>query len=239
MFKKPSISILTGAIASIIAYLIITIATALPFTATIAICLGALSLYLSIVLLNYHKAATHSDLNRLNSFDLAGLSNVFIVKKPMLTQYLNEVENSFYFWGISAKRTTSTPELQQKLIEIGRKNGDIRFLLFNPKGPELKCKAEDEGDDWRSWEKEISATIQRLKSIAKNNGIDIKIRVFDEFPVWRMTILDCKRIYLQYFLSGKQGPQSPLFVIDGKLDSLFWPFFLEFKKVWENRSMEV
>lgn len=184
------------------------------------------------------KKTSNFNLDKYVAINEIGLKDVYTTNKPTLLDYLNETDNSFYFFGISAKRTTSTPELQQKLIELGRKDGDIRFLLFNPNGPNLKRKAQDEGDNWQSWEKEISATIERLKSIAKSNNIKIQIRLYDQFPVWRQVIIDRKKIYLNYFLSGKQGPQSPLLEITSREDSLFWPYYLEFREIWDNHSVE-
>ena len=166
-----------------------------------------------------------------------GITHIAVDKKPVLVDFINQCDSSFYFFGISAKRTSSTPELHKKLSEIGRRQGDIRFLLFNPESPELKRKAQDENENWESWKNDIYGTIKRLKSLATRDEIKIQVRLYDQFPIWRMYILDNKRIYLHYFLSEKQGPQSPLLILESNEEALFWPFYLEFIELWD-RSKE-
>ena len=168
-----------------------------------------------------------------------GINRIYTKKKPTLEDYVSSISTSFYFWGISAKRTMSNPNLQKKLIEIGHKKGEIKFLLLNPKSTTVARKAEDENDDANSWCNEIQATIQRLKTIEKKYNINIEIRVYDDFPIWRLCVIDRKKIYLNYFLSNQQGPESPLLEMAPVSNGIFWGFMNEFNETWNNKSVSV
>jgi len=180
--------------------------------------------------------------NSLNNKSIGtdlGLDHVYTNNKPSLDDYVTDISTSFYFWGISAKRTTSNPKLQKKMIEIGHKKGEIKFLLLNPKSEVIGRKAEDENDDAASWRSEISATIQRLKSFSKKHNINIEVRIYNDFPIWRMNIINGKRIYLNYFLSNQQGPESPLLEITPVTNGVFWGYLNEFRETWEHKSEKI
>lgn len=231
--KEISFMILTGAIGSVIATLAINLFTSIEIEKSFLISLSLLSIYLIFIVIKLKKKTVPTLLQHV------GIAEILIENKPQLRDVISTSEHSIYFWGISAKRTTSTPELKKKLIEIGRKGGDIRFLLFNPESPHFKRKAEDEGDNYISWDQEINATIQRLKAIAKKHKINIKIKLYDHFPVWRAIITDKKIIYLNYFQTGKQGPQSPSIQLYDKTDSIFNPLYTNFMETWDHFSINV
>ncbi len=166
-----------------------------------------------------------------------GINNIYTTKKNSFSKIVENANNSFFFLGISAKRTNSSPIIQKKIIEIGRKNGEIRFLLLDPDSENVKKRADDEKDDYNSWKNEINATITRLKSLEKKHNITIQIRVFDEYPVWRMNIIDSNKIYLNYFLLNKQGAQSPQIELIENDNSIFWPLFNTYNELWKKSKV--
>jgi hypothetical protein len=199
--------------------------------------ISTISIGVLILLCSYFAYRMYK-LSRSISERFSGILKEYLSNnKPTLEKQIALCKNSFYFLGISAKRTVSAPELQEKLIEIGKKGGEIRFLLMNPKSPTLKRKADDEGDDWNAWKKDIEAQINRLKAIGKNNNIKISVKLYDEFPIWRMVIIDTSKMYLHYFLSEQQGPQSPLLEIEEKKNGIFHSFYREYLELW-NRSID-
>ena len=108
--------------------------------------------------------------------------------------------------------------------------------MLNPESSTVERKAEDENDNAVSWSNEIQATIQRLKSFGENHNIKIEIRVYNDFPIWRFCVIDKKKIYLNYFLSNQQGPESPLLEITPVQNGIFWGFMNEFNETWNNKS---
>ena len=156
--------------------------------------------------------------------------------KPSLLDQIDDCNNSFLFLGISSKRTMSTPELQTKLIEIGRKKGEIKILLLNPQSPQLLLRASDEDEVPAAWTFEIQATIDRLKGLATREDIAINIRLYNRYPVWRMTVIDRTKSYIHFFLKGQQGPQSELLELTDDND-LFQAFLLEFDQIWDESDV--
>jgi len=148
-------------------------------------------------------------------------------------------DNSLYFLGISAKRTISSPGFRSLLERVPRESIRLRFLLLDPDSPNLDRKAKDEGDSPEAWRRDISATLSRLRELQEKHSKLIEVRVYSEFPVWRLTIIDEKRAIVHFFPSQKQGPESPqLDLLKGE-GSYFEPLFKEFCEIWEHRSRGV
>ena len=158
---------------------------------------------------------------------------------PSLDDYITSITSSFYFWGISANRTVNNINLREKLVKIGHKNGEIKFLLLDPNSSTLERKAKDENVDPDNLRKDIQATIQRLKSYVEKYNIKIEIRFYTDFPIWRLCVIDNKKIYLNYFLSNQQGPESPLIEIRPVSNGIFGGFIKEFNETWGYRSKPV
>lgn len=140
---------------------------------------------------------------------------------------------SFEFWGISGKRTVSNPRVQQAMIRIARNGGAVRFLLLSPVSPNMRLRAADERESADAWINDIRATHSRLQQLAEREQIKIDVRFFDQYPVWRMYILDRRSIYLNWFLPGKQGPESPELLLESVTDGLSSPLLREFDESWK------
>ncbi len=142
-------------------------------------------------------------------------------------------DRSFEFWGISGKRTVSNPRVQEAIIRIARNGGDVRFLLLSPASPNMQVRAEHERESADAWINDIKATHSRLKQLAGREQITIQVEFFDRYPIWRMYILDRRSIYLNWFLPGKQGPESPEVLLESVADGISWPLLREFDECWK------
>ena len=153
--------------------------------------------------------------------------------------FMQNIENDFIMWGISAKRTISNPAMKQWLESLPKSHQKAKFLLLDPESPHLARKAEDEGDNPDAWKREISANISRIGELCSKYPSLIELRVYSEFPIWRVVFIDEKIAIMNYFPSGKQGPESPQFILKKGEDSLFDPIYKEFLEVWNYRSKRV
>jgi hypothetical protein len=167
-----------------------------------------------------------------------GLVNVNIGSNTPIESICEGANHSFYFWGISGKRTASNPRCREAMIRIGRNGGEIRFLLLSPKSSKLVQRAGDEQEGSEAWINDITATRTRLQQLAERETINIQVRYFDRYPVWRMNIIDRRTIYLNWFLPGKQGPESPELKLSVVDDGICWPFLREFDDCWEEAADE-
>jgi len=173
-------------------------------------------------------------------FRKIGIDEILFEKSiPHIKDYEIDTNGDFAFWGISAKRFVNENSILNKFIEIGNKEKTIRFLLLNPDCPNLERKAIDEGEDPKIWREEIKMTISRLKDFAKKNNIEIKIRLFDTFPVWRIVMMNNSLMYVTYFIKNRQGILSPLLKLsDDCYDNLYRAFKIQFEDVWKYQSKE-
>lgn len=228
--KRTVNQIIIGAVGSLLAAVAIGVSQklfTLTFWQMVSAYLGLLCATLLVSFICFYNAVRslrNSNKNKLCLFE---------VSKPELAETITKCENSFKFLGISSKRTISNPIIQKKLISIGHQKGEIKILLLNPDGQFLSIRASDEGESPKAWISDIKATIERLKGLAQREHINIEIRLYDRYPVWRVTIIDNKNMHINFFLKGQQGPESQLLELNNKENDLFEAFQLEFEQLWE------
>lgn len=171
----------------------------------------------------------------------AGIRAVAIDRTSKLSveDILPSTKHTLCFWGISGKRTTSSQPFRQWVEDLPKTQIRARFLLFDPTSSDLVRKAEDEGDNPDSWKQEIAAVLSRLSATARRFPQLIEVRVYSEFPIWRVIFVDDQMAIVNYFPSGKQGPDSTQLVLERGRDSLYEALHKEFAEVWEHRSTRV
>jgi len=121
-----------------------------------------------------------------------------------------------------------------KLAKLNNKNR-IRFLLMNPDSQALERRAKIKQNDLPSRKADILSSIGRLKNLTKNYGIDIEIKLFDQFPNWRLIIIGGSKVYLTFYSIEKEGYNSPMIELNKDInsnDTLFYPINSEFEEVW-------
>ena len=122
-FQKQVLNIAIGVFSGIVATVILNFLG--YFSNAINIIIGLIILCIILIFLLWNN--WKSNLLTINIERELGINHIYIQKKPTLDDYIPSISSSFYFWGISAKRTVSNPNLQKKLIEIGHKKGEIKF----------------------------------------------------------------------------------------------------------------
>jgi hypothetical protein len=114
----------------------------------------------------------------------------------------------------------------------------LRLLLFDWNSP---CFAEKMQDERRRTDIEIGMAKERAKDVAKQfltlaekTGIDLQVRLYQEYPVWRIMVLDEKIAYAGYYPNNKRGYEGPMLSFKkGDPRGLFHPINQYFDKLWE------
>lgn len=215
-----------GVTASIIASAIFAGLQVLPVTWAIVVALGAATI------------AEAYTIYRLWHVPIAipaqavGITNVTRNKNVPLEEIVDLASHSVYFWGISGKRTISNPAFRETIIRVARSGGDVRFLLASPTSAVLRLRAEEEKESVDAWINDIEGTAERFRQLAEREHVPLHIRFTNEYPVWRMLIMDRKYFYVHWFLPEKQGPQSPELTLEYTADGLARPLMKLFEETW-------
>jgi hypothetical protein len=161
--------------------------------------------------------------------------------KSHTPQICSAVHTAFDFFGICAFRTALDPGFRQ-LLENSRhkENVQFRFLLLDPASPDLPKRATEEREDPVSLRHEVEATLTRLGQYQRTFNVHIEVRLYDRLPIWRMVFIDEKTLYLNQFLTGKKGTDSPQIRIEkGSDDSLYLSFRRTFEYEWEKAKVYI
>ncbi len=120
------------------------------------------------------------------------------------------------------------------------KDTDFRFklLLFDWDSPYFSQKMQDER---RTSQKEIELARNKARSVARNFlelsqyiNINLEIRLYKQYPVWRFMIIDNKIAYIGYYPKDKRGYEGPMFIHNSEESgSLFYPMNQYFDMLWE------
>ncbi|UCE07863.1 MAG: hypothetical protein JSW07_07475, partial [bacterium] len=114
----------------------------------------------------------------------------------------------------------------------------LRILLYDWNAPHFAIKMHDER---RATESEIERARSKAKEIARQfidignqYPFNLEIRLYDEYPVWRMMLVDDETAYIGYYPKDKRGYEGPMFIFKrDEQGSLFYPMNQYFDKVWE------
>jgi len=151
---------------------------------------------------------------------------------PSVTEIAKTVATEFVFWGISAKSILSNDEFREIMIRKAKGNCEFKFLLLDPKSRFVADKALEEGDTAEGWKNEIEANILRLRQLRDEHHLNIEIKVYDQFPVFRLIIANSNLMYFGWYSGGLQGIRSPLLIVQNNQGSLYQPARLTFNDLW-------
>jgi len=169
----------------------------------------------------------------LDPLNAIGISKIHLYEKISAETAVVNATYSIIFWGISAKRTASSPTVRDAISRVAKTGGEVRFLVMNPNSTFLQERAKEEGESFEAWRNDIVSTIKRLKDLATREGIVIKVRTMDEVPVWRVIIINRSSFYINYYLPSLQGPQSPQLEVTTVEHGLALPYLRQFEACWQ------
>jgi uncharacterized protein DUF5919 len=150
-----------------------------------------------------------------------------------VTEILEDVSSSFDFIGISARTMLINEIFIEKLLKKAKGKNKFRFLLLNPDCNNVDIKSSEEGDIKSSWENEINASIERLKSLKKEHKLNIEIRLYESYPIFRQIILNNTLMYFSWYPTGQRGTSSPVMCFDDSKKSIYQPLKANFEEIWK------
>lgn len=130
-----------------------------------------------------------------------------------IKESIDAVQLSLSFLGIAGIKWVNEHEAFSDMIKrlvLRKTNNQIRFLLLNPASDSAVSFNKARSFSIEVFRKEVSNTIHFLKDIKEKSGVDIQIKLYDELPNWRMTIVDGFKIALgNYSPMSKDGYNGP------------------------------
>jgi hypothetical protein len=167
---------------------------------------------------------------------LVGIVQSFptFAKGPGLPQIIESVTTEFVFWGISAKSLLSNDEFRELMIKKSKGDCVFKFLLLKPTSPFVAMRALEEGDTAIGWKNEIEANVIRLKELKDEHHLNIEVRLYNRFPVFRTIFVNSNTMYFGWYSIGLPGIRSPLLIIQNGQGTLYHPLRLIFNEIWSS-----
>lgn len=149
-------------------------------------------------------------------------------------------KNSVKFMTISG-RSVYSGDVEEALKGKGSSDFNFKLLLFDWNSPWFPHKMRDER---RTSEVEIELAAEKACRVAENflkmgrlYELNLEIRLYSEYPVWRYMIIDNEFVYLGYYPTDKRGYEGPMFIHrKGEAGSLFYPVDQHFNRLWEQSA---
>ena len=141
-------------------------------------------------------------------------------------------------------RSIYSGDVEEILREKSGTDLRVRLLLFDWNSPWVRAKMEDER---RRTTAEIELAREKAQSIARQllkasaeGGIDLQIRLYQEYPVWRFIVIDERKAYVGFYPEGKRGYEGPLFVVEKETaGGLLQPIMQLFETTWESSGVSL
>jgi len=128
---------------------------------------------------------------------------------PSIIEIVQSVSTEFIFWGISAKSMLSNDEFREIMLKKSKGNCVFKFLLLNPQSQFVAKKALEEGDTATGWKNEIEANLFRLKQLRDEHHLNIEVRIYDQFPIFRVIFSNSNLMYFGWCIN-RSKPHSKI-----------------------------
>lgn len=156
------------------------------------------------------------------------------VPRRTLAECLPLAKHEVMFIGVTSKRTFSDDTLRSLVSSQAVDHVSIRVLLVAPKSKAFADRARDERESAETWKHDQRATVERLKAFHSRYGLSVELRFTNEYPIWRMIIVDQEVAWLGAFLPGKRGTESTQWRIQYPEVDMTYGFIKWAQTLWEN-----
>lgn len=154
------------------------------------------------------------------------------------TWLYSTANSSVKFMTISG-RSIYSGDVEEILRERSRAGFQVKLLLFDWNSPWFPAKMRDER---RETDEAIELAREKARAIAHQMlmlgtlpNLQLDIRLYREYPAWRLMIVDNHKAFLGYYPPGKRGYEGPMFVFEkGVEGSLFYPINQYFDRLWQS-----
>jgi hypothetical protein len=158
-----------------------------------------------------------------------------------LAEVLSEVRDELCFMGIVAKRSISDDLFKEFLRRHAGSHLRLRMLLLDPNSQVFADRANEEKESAEGWRQDLTSTVERLRHYKELFSLDIQVRLYALYPVWRLIIIDHHKVIANCFLEGRRGTEShQLCMQDNGSETQFAHSFVRvFELIWKYHSTSI
>jgi len=151
---------------------------------------------------------------------------------------------SLDFLGIGAgKLHEEQRAFEDAINRCSRADRAVRFLLCRPDSEGLRKIAQSAKRDENLFRKVVLETLRALAVLKKEQAKNVEVRLYDDFPVFRLMFINDEICLASHYVLGKGGdgseaPQMHVVKIRASRDveSLYFGFRSYFDRVWQESS---
>ena len=149
--------------------------------------------------------------------------------------------SSFDFLGIGAGKLRSEQSAFEAAIDrCSRPDRSIRFLLCRPDSEGLRRIAQSAGRSEDSYRKVVLESLRTLAILKNERAKNIQVRLYTEFPVFRLMFINDEICLASHYVLGKGGDGSnapQIHIVKTKspdIESLYYGFHWYFERIWQD-----
>jgi hypothetical protein len=157
---------------------------------------------------------------------------------PQLHRSLDLAERKVDYLGVVPMVHVPESELFDKLLYKAQRGCSFRFLVLDP---DSRFAVERRNDGGAYTPEQIRHLLQRLLEVRVQLGDKrdhLMVRIYNEYPVWCLGIVDDHYSFLSFYGGGKPGIENPALLLHKGPSSFHEACVLQFAKLWE-RSREL
>lgn len=152
------------------------------------------------------------------------------------TALCRAAKHSVKFMTVAGKSISNTRV--QNILKSKPRDFDMKLLLFDWNSPQFVAKMRDEGRrtaaDVENNRESATDVAERFLRLARLCPIHFEIKLYSQYPVWRLLIADIDRAYTGYYLPEKRGYEGPMVLFESSDETgLFYPVNRYFDFLWE------
>lgn len=155
-------------------------------------------------------------------------------------QFLEDARSRIGILAVSLSSLWEGNEIfRRKLIALGKtKELLIEILLLEPSSKYLQYRADADEISHITLNNKINNAIREFKKF-KQGGINIKLYIYNECPIWHIILVDNVYARISYYPSNKPDNEAPYYKFndEGKYN-LLTPFIKYFEEL-KDRSTEI
>jgi hypothetical protein len=147
---------------------------------------------------------------------------------------IKECSSTFAFMTITGRTSLHRADIEAAIKERGvTRRCNFRFLLLHPLSRHLVPFCESEGSSIEQTRDKIITTTKSLLRLASENALDVEVRWYDEYPIWRIAALDDVVVHVGYYQRGRKGYEGPRMVCPrSRRGGLYVPFVYALERAW-------
>jgi len=167
------------------------------------------------------------------------ITNVAITKSEppvriTLGEALLRARTELVFFGISAKRSVTDDAFRRTLERMEDPQLRLRFLLLDPSSEAFARRARDEGESPEAWNSDQNVTTNRLKAFKQQLNLNVELKYFSFYPVWRAIIVDREEVFVSVFLPGRRGTEAAQYRLSKVNEELAFGIINSYYTAWQD-----